>query len=272
MSWVSYNKLNEFGKAIRNKFISNEIVVADADKTKGVHLNIGGQDGLLAMSPLNEDDVTPAALWVTDSEANNATELTGGTLSYVTDNGKDTEDYTSLSLVGGVVNVSGKGGAQRRITNVATPTSENDVATKKYVDDNARGIISRRNAYLTLPSASKIYSTYTEIADLTSILPSNSIGMAVVNLYIGFNGDCIFSSKVTEGSSSTHEYYGAIPYTAVLKSSDTAVTSNICFSFDTTNSNTYKLFARVSPVAVSTDTGSIASISGYLTAFYNYYG
>ena len=134
MSWVSYNKLNEFGKAIRNKFISNEIVVADADKTKGVHLNIGGQDGLLAMSPLNEDGVTPAALWVTDSEANNATELTGGTLSYVTDNGKDTEDYTSLSLVGGVVNVSGKNGAQRRITNVATPTGENDAATKKYVD------------------------------------------------------------------------------------------------------------------------------------------
>ena len=140
MSWVSYTKLKELCDAMRTKFISNELVIANSDKSLGAHLNIGGQDGLVTVSPITEDGVTPAALWVTDSEANNATELTGGTLSYVTNNGKATEDYTSLSLVGGVVNVSGKSGAQRRITNVATPTGDNDVANKKYVDDNVGGL------------------------------------------------------------------------------------------------------------------------------------
>lgn len=136
MSWVSYTKLKSLCDGLRNKMVSNEYLLANSDKSKGVHMNIGGQDGLMIMSPVTEDGSTPAALWVTDSDANNATELTGGTLSYVTDNGKSSEDFTSLSLVGGVVNVSGKSGAQRRITNVGTPTGDNDAANKKYVDDN----------------------------------------------------------------------------------------------------------------------------------------
>lgn len=136
MSWVSGTKLQQFATSIRNKFVSNEIVVANSDKSKGAHLNVGGQDGLIIMSPMNEDGVTPAALWVADSEANNATELTGGTLSYVTDVGKSTEDYTSVSLVGNVVNVSGKSGAARRITNVADPVNDNDVVNKKFLNDS----------------------------------------------------------------------------------------------------------------------------------------
>ena len=129
MSWVSTNKLTQLANSLRNKFTTNELVLANSDKSKGAYLNVGGQDGLITMSPMVEDGSTPAALWVTDSAANNATELTGGTLSYVTDVGADTEDYTSLSLVGGVVNVSGKNGAQRRITNVAAPIKSTDVAT-----------------------------------------------------------------------------------------------------------------------------------------------
>lgn len=130
MSWVSYSKLQTLCQALRNKFTTGELVIANDDKSIGAHLNHTAQDGLVTISPITEDGVTPAALWVTDSAANNATELTGGTLSYVTDVGKDTEDYTSLSLVGGVVNVSGKSGAQRRITNVADPVKTSDVATK----------------------------------------------------------------------------------------------------------------------------------------------
>lgn len=135
MSWVSYNRLKSFGDSIRNKFTTNEMVLANADKSVGAHLNLGGQDGLVTMSPLTDDGVTPASLWVTDSEANNATELTGGTLSYVTDVGKDTEDYTSVSLVGGVVNVGGKDGAQKRITNVADPVNDNDAVNKGYLSN-----------------------------------------------------------------------------------------------------------------------------------------
>lgn len=135
MSWVSFNKLNTLCTGLRNKFTTNELVLANSDKTKGAHLNVGGQDGLITMSPMTEDGSTPAALWVTDSEANNATELTGGTLSYVTGVGTDSEDYTSLSLVGDVVNVSGKNGAQRRITNVADPVSDNDAVNQKTLLD-----------------------------------------------------------------------------------------------------------------------------------------
>lgn len=140
MSWVSYAKLQTLCNALRNKFTSSEFVLANDAKNVGVHFNHTAQDGLVAISPMTEDGSTPAALWVTDSEANNATEITAGTFSYVTDNGKSTEDFTSMSLVGGVVNVSGKNGAQRKITNVATPTNDSDVATKKYVDDNAGGV------------------------------------------------------------------------------------------------------------------------------------
>ena len=134
MSWVSYSKLQTLCQALRNKFTTGELVIANDDKSIGAHLNHTAQDGLVTISPITEDGTTPAALWVTDSAANNATELTGGTLSYVTDVGKDTEDYTSLSLVGGVVNVSGKSGAQRRITNVADPVDDNDAVNKKTVD------------------------------------------------------------------------------------------------------------------------------------------
>lgn len=155
MSWVSYSKLQTLCQALRNKFTTGEMVIANDDKSIGAHLNHTAQDGLVTISPITEDGVTPAALWVTDSAANNATELTGGTLTYVTDNGKDTEDYTSLSLVGGVVNVSGKSGAQRRITNVADPVDDNDAVNKKTVDSlplisiipsSASGTVSKKKA------------------------------------------------------------------------------------------------------------------------------
>lgn len=139
MSWVSYNKLNQFLNGLRTKFTTNELVLANADKSKGAHVNVGGQDGLITLSPMSEDGVTPAALWITDSEANNATELTGGTLSYVENVGAEEEDYTSVSLVGGVVNVGGKNGASKRITNVADPVNDNDAVNLKFLNQSGLG-------------------------------------------------------------------------------------------------------------------------------------
>lgn len=160
MSWVSTNKLKSLGNTLRTKFTTNELVLANADKSKGAHLNVGGQDGLITLSPMVEDGVTPAALWVTDSEANNATELTGGTLSYVNNVGADDEDYTSLSLVGGVVNVSGKSGAQRRITNAADPINDNDVVNKKYCE-NPNKIFYNYSASKALSALSEVSGSLT---------------------------------------------------------------------------------------------------------------
>lgn len=129
---TSFNELLQ--KKNRESIITTQLTLANADKSKGAHLNVGVQDGLITLSPMTEDGSTPASLWVTDSASNNATELTGGTLSYVTDVGSDSEDWTSLSLVGDVVNVSGKGGATRRITNVADPVNDNDAVNKKSMD------------------------------------------------------------------------------------------------------------------------------------------
>lgn len=194
MSWVSYTKLKELCDGLRNKMVSNEYLLANSDKSKGVHMNVGGQDGLMIMSPTTEDGSTPAALWVTDSEANNATELTGGTLSYVTNNGQDSEDYTTLSLVGGVVNVSGKSGAQRRITNVATPTGDNDAATKKYVDDNAVGVsnigkLNISNLLLTnIPTSTQwIEVNQGDLYFVTSEYPT-AIGSIIFEVRLSANG------------------------------------------------------------------------------------
>lgn len=165
MSWVSYSKLQTLCQALRNKFTTGEIVIANDDKSIGAHLNHTAQDGLVTLSPIVEDGTTPAALWVTDSAANNATELTGGTLSYVTDVGKDTEDYTSISLVGGVVNVSGKSGAQRRITNVAAPMSDYDALNWQHFKDYGPYIAGSSNKEaltVTIPTSEEFttISTY----------------------------------------------------------------------------------------------------------------
>ena len=185
MSWVSYAKLQTLCNALRQKFTSGEIVLANDAKNVGVHFNHTAQDGLVAISPMTEDGSTPAALWVTDSEANNATEITAGTFSYVTDNGKDTEDFTSMSLVGGVVNVSGKNGVARKITNVATPTNDSDVATKKYVDDNAGSpVFTFQSSYWTeainVPTTAS--SAYTKTTIFNFVKNMNYIFMG--NLYL----------------------------------------------------------------------------------------
>lgn len=266
MSWVSYTKLKTLCDGLRSKMVSNEFLLANSDKSKGVHVNLGGQDGLMTLSPITEDGVTPAALWVTDSEANNATELTGGTLSYVTDVGESGEDYTSLSLVGGVVNVSGKSGAQRRITNVATPTGDNDVANKKYVDDNAGGNTPysySKYLNLTKTASELVTSEYSEIADLTSVLPSNYKGIAIISFLLTCNGECQFDSKITitePSSVSVITPYGRVPFNNSVSMSGSVT---IPFTFTNNGTNSYKLYAKVSATQKLTFMDARISIYGH---------
>ena len=231
MSWVSYAKLQTLCNALRQKFTSGEIVLANDAKNVGVHFNHTAQDGLVAISPMTEDGSTPAALWVTDSEANNATEITAGTFSYVTDNGKDTEDFTSMSLVGGVVNVSGKNGAARKITNVATPTNDSDVATKKYVDDNAGSSPvfdfsspSMQRETITIPTTAGKF-IQTKICDFYS--GKNYIFTGNLNLWIEAHTGIIDVAFYKDNSSiqyiqipaSTTEQIFVIPFNRAFKGS-----------------------------------------------------
>lgn len=143
MSWVSNANIKTIMDAIRSKFVTSELVVANDDKTVGAHINHTAQDGLVTISPISETEGT-GALWVTDANAANKTELTGGTFSYVSGDG-DNESGAYLSLVGETATFGKISGTDKKlqIGNVAEPTSDYQVANKKYVDDAIKGVLAQ---------------------------------------------------------------------------------------------------------------------------------
>lgn len=131
---VLSTNLKEIMAFIRNKFTTSELVLANSDKTIGAHLNHTAQDGLISISPISETEGT-AALWLTDAQADNKTELTGGTFAYVV--GEDANEKGAyLSLVGNTVTFGKIGETDTKIliNNIAEPETNYQVANKLYVD------------------------------------------------------------------------------------------------------------------------------------------
>lgn len=133
MSWVSQANIKTIMEAIRNKFTTSDLVVANSDKTKGAEFNYTATDGLVSVSPLSDSAGVNSAIWLANGDASKKTEITDGTLSYVTGEG-DAEKYTYLSLLGNAATFGAKGGANIQVGGVADPTSAQQAATKNYVD------------------------------------------------------------------------------------------------------------------------------------------
>jgi hypothetical protein len=133
MSWVSQTNLKTIMTAIRNKFTTGDLVIANDDKSVGVEVNHTAQDGLVTVSPISTDASVESALHLSNGDDSKKTELTQGTLSYVTGTG-DSEEYNYMSLLGDGVTFGKKGGGNVQIGGVADPTSAQQVATKNYVD------------------------------------------------------------------------------------------------------------------------------------------
>ena len=133
MSWVSQANLKAIMTAIRNKFTTGDLVIANDTKDTGVELNYTAQDGLVTVSPISTDASVESALHLSNGDDTKKTELTQGTLSYVTGTG-DSEAYNYMSLLGDGVTFGKKGGGNVQVGGVADPTSAQQVATKNYVD------------------------------------------------------------------------------------------------------------------------------------------
>ena len=133
MSWVSQTNLKTIMTAIRNKFTTGDLVIANDAKDTGVELNHTAQDGLVTVSPISTNASVESALHLSNGDDTKKTELTQGTLSYVTGTG-DSEAYNYMSLLGNGVTFGKKGGGNVQVGGVADPTSEQQVATKNYVD------------------------------------------------------------------------------------------------------------------------------------------
>lgn len=136
MSWVSQTNLKTIMTAIRNKFTTGDLVIANDDKSVGVEVNHTAQDGLVTVSPISTDASVESALHLSNGDDSKKTELTQGTLSYVTGTG-DSEEYNYMSLLGDAVTFGKKGGGNVQIGGVADPTSAQQVATKNYVDSKS---------------------------------------------------------------------------------------------------------------------------------------
>ena len=119
--------------AIRNKFTTSDLVIANDAKDTGVELNYASQDGLVTVSPISTSASTEAALHLSNGDDTKKTELTQGTLSYVTGTGSS-ETYNYMSLLGDGVTFGKNGGGNVQVGGVADPTSAQQVATKNYVD------------------------------------------------------------------------------------------------------------------------------------------
>lgn len=139
MSWVSQTNLKTIMTAIRNKFTTGDLVIANDDKSVGVEVNHTAQDGLVTVSPISTDASVESALHLSNGDDSKKTELTQGTLSYVTGTG-DSEEYNYMSLLGDGVTFGKKGGGNVQVGGVADPTSAQQVATKNYVDSVASNI------------------------------------------------------------------------------------------------------------------------------------
>ena len=133
MSWVSQANLKSIMTAIRNKFTTGDLVIANDAKNTGVELNYTAQDGLVTVSPISTDASVESALHLSNGDDSKKTELTQGTLSYVTGTG-DSEAYNYMSLLGNGVTFGKKGGGNVQVGGVADPTDAQQVATKNYVD------------------------------------------------------------------------------------------------------------------------------------------
>ena len=163
MSWVSQANLKSIMTAIRNKFTTGDLVIANDAKDTGVELNYTAQDGLVTVSPISTDASVESALHLSNGDDTKKTELTQGTLSYVTGTG-DSEAYNYMSLLGDGVTFGKKGGGNVQVGGVADPTSAQQVATKKYVD----------NLFYTFLTSS---TTSSEISISTSQIISTGINM-----------------------------------------------------------------------------------------------
>ena len=142
MSWVSQANIKNIMTAIRNKFTTGDLVIANDAKNTGVELNYTSQDGLVTVSPISTSASTEAALHLSNGDDTKKTELTQGTLSYVTGSGSS-ETYYYMSLLGDGVTFGKNGGGNVQLGGVADPTSAQQVATKNYVDNKIyRGGIS----------------------------------------------------------------------------------------------------------------------------------
>ena len=143
MSWVSQANIKTIMTAIRNKFTTSDLVIANDAKDTGVELNYASQDGLVTVSPISTSASTEAALHLSNGDDTKKTELTQGTLSYVTGTGSS-ETYNYMSLLGDGVTFGKNGGGNVQLGGVADPTSAQQVATKNYVDMK---IIRRRASW-----------------------------------------------------------------------------------------------------------------------------
>lgn len=134
MSWVSQANIKNIMTAIRNKFTTGDLVIANDAKDTGVELNYASQDGLVTVSPISTSASTEAALHLSNGDDTKKTELTQGTLSYVTGSGSS-ETYNYMSLLGDGVTFGKNGGGNVQLGGVADPTSAQQVATKNYTDN-----------------------------------------------------------------------------------------------------------------------------------------
>ena len=156
MSWVSQANIKTIMTAIRNKFTTSDLVIANDAKDTGVELNYASQDGLVTVSPISTSASTEAALHLSNGDDTKKTELTQGTLSYVTGSGSS-EKYNYMSLLGDGVTFGKNGGGNVQLGGVADPTSAQQVATKNYVDKRVYTLTSTTaiDAGITLDPGSR---------------------------------------------------------------------------------------------------------------------
>lgn len=133
MSWVSQANIKTIMTAIRNKFTTSDLVIANNAKDTGVELNYASQDGLVTVSPISTSASTEAALHLSNGDDTKKTELTQGTLSYVTGTGSS-ETYNYMSLLGDGVTFGKNGGGNVQLGGVDAPTSIYHAVNKEYLD------------------------------------------------------------------------------------------------------------------------------------------
>ena len=190
MSWVSQANLKSIMTAIRNKFTTGDLVIANDAKDTGVELNHTAQDGLVTVSPISTDASVESALHLSNGDDSKKTELTQGTLSYVTGTG-DSEAYNYMSLLGDGVTFGKKGGGNVQVGGVATPTSDYQAANKKYVNDSSP-VRTMYNPFLTITKEVTVPANSLAILGSTTFdkdirgswLVSSSL------IYEGGNTDC----------------------------------------------------------------------------------
>ena len=172
MSWVSQANIKTIMTAIRNKFTTSDLVIANDAKDTGVELNYASQDGLVTVSPISTSASTEAALHLSNGDDTKKTELTQGTLSYVTGTGSS-ETYNYMSLLGDGVTFGKNGGGNVQLGGVADPTSAQQVATKNYVD-------SKVKAYEVILGSQKTFSGTIEY--VTSLQLNNTKSTDICNV------------------------------------------------------------------------------------------